>query len=189
MEETLYKRIITWISAVALLGLACVGTDFVTSPVMTVPPRVTVTPVSHAILIGSSTTFQAVYYDSLDTRQTVTFQWASSDTGIASVTAAGLVAGHQAGQVDIRATAYGITSSPARLTVVTHAATQVATVTIAPDSARLAIGDSLLFTADVRALDGTPVTPRPWSGKAPTLPLRLSTHPVWFMLCITVQPL
>lgn len=69
-----------------------------------------------------------------------------------------MVEGHQAGQVDIQATAHGVASDLARLTVVTNAATPVATVTIASDNADLTIGESLFFTADVLALDGTPVT-------------------------------
>lgn len=153
-----YRLTIIQITTVVLLSFSCVGTDFITSPVMTVPPRVTITPSTQAILVGSSVALKAVYYDSLDTQQSVTFQWTSSDASIASISGAGVVAGHQAGQVEIQATAHGVTSDLARLTVVTNAANQVATVIINPDSARLILGESLLFAANVLALDGTPVT-------------------------------
>lgn len=153
-----YRLTITQIIIVSLLGFSCVGTDFITSPVMTVPPRVTITSAAQAILIGDSATLMAVYYDSLDMQQSTAFQWTSSNTSIASISEAGVVEGHLAGQVDIQAIAHGVASNLARLTVVANAATQVATVTIAPDSARLIIGESLLFSADVLALDRTPVT-------------------------------
>jgi hypothetical protein len=146
------------LATIVLLSLNCVGTDFITSPVLVVPPRITITSATQAILVGRSATLEAVYYDSLDTRQSATFQWTSSNTNIASISVAGVVDGHQAGQVDIQATAHGVTSDLARLSVVTNAATQVATVIIDPDSTRLTVNESLLFSAEILALDGTPVT-------------------------------
>lgn len=165
-----YRSIIIRGAAIAMICLGCVGTDFITSPVMTVPPRVTVTPGNQAVLIGNTATFQAMYYDSLDTQQAATFQWTSSDTGIASISDAGVVQGLKAGQVDISASANGVAGNLARLTVVADAAMQVATVTVSPDSARLIIGDSMLFSAEAKSLDGSSVmTTVTWQSADPAV--------------------
>ena len=68
-----YRLPIIQISIAALLGIGCVGTDFITSPVMTVPARTTITPATQAILIGGTAPFQAVYYDNLDTQRSAPF--------------------------------------------------------------------------------------------------------------------
>ena len=147
-----YRLPIIQISIAALLGIGCVGTDFITSPVMTVPARITITPATQAILIGGTARFQAVYHDSLDTQRSAPFQWISSDTSIASISDAGVAEGHQAGQDDIQATAHGVASGLARLAVVTNAATSVATVTIASDNADLTPDAPLLLVASEASL-------------------------------------
>ena len=68
-----YRLPIIQISIAALLGIGCVGTDFITSPVMPVPARTTITPATQAILIGGTAPFQAVYYDNLDTQRSAPF--------------------------------------------------------------------------------------------------------------------
>lgn len=51
----------------------------------------------------------------------VSFEWQSSDAAVASVNASGLVTGVAPGQATITASAQGVTSAPAELSVLTHA--------------------------------------------------------------------
>lgn len=54
----------------------------------------------------------------------VSFEWRSSDVAVASVNASGLVTGVAPGQATITASAQGVTSAPAELSVLTHAEVQ-----------------------------------------------------------------
>lgn len=138
----------------ALLLAGCVGTDLVNEPVATVPARIAINPTSAAVEVGKTTGFQAVYYDSLGNAATgVAFQWSSADPAIASVDANGQVSGKQAGQTRIAASARGIASAPAMLTVVANP-NQVARVIVTPDSGQVTIGGTLQFNAVARNLNG-----------------------------------
>ena len=96
------------------------------------------------------------------------FVWGSGDTTVAVVDASGLVTGVGAGQVQVTATAAGVTGR-AELTVVAPAPT---TVAVTPDTVVLtALGHSAQLTADVRdqagrAMDGVPVA---WSSADTTV--------------------
>ena len=75
------------------------------------------------------------------------FDWASGDTAVAVVDAAGLVTGVGAGEAEVMATAAGVTGRAA-LTVVAPAPTAVAVI---PDSVALtALGQTAQLTAEVR---------------------------------------
>ncbi|MCI0697838.1 DM13 domain-containing protein [candidate division KSB1 bacterium] len=137
-----------------LFLVGCVGTDLVNEPVATIPARIVINPNSSAVEAGKTTSFQAVYYDSLGNAVAgVTFQWLSSDPNIATVDANGLVAGKQVGQVQISAKARGVTSTPAMLTVVADAI-QVARVAVTPDNGQTTVGGTLQFSAVARNLNG-----------------------------------
>ena len=87
------------------------------------------------------------------------FTWASGDTAVAVVDASGLVTGVAAGQVQVTATAAGLTGR-AELAVVTPLPT---TVAVTPDTVMLtAVGQTAQLTAEVRdqaerVMDGVPV--------------------------------
>ena len=89
----------------------------------------------------------------------VEFTWASGDTAVAVVDASGLVTGVAAGQVQVTATAAGLTGR-AELAVVTPLPT---TVAVTPDTVVLtAVGQTAQLTAEVRdqlgrVMDGVPV--------------------------------
>ena len=89
----------------------------------------------------------------------VEFVWASGDTAVAVVDASGLVTGVGAGEVQVTATAAGLTGR-AELAVVAPLPT---TVAVMPDTVVLtAVGQTAQLTAEVRdqagrAMDGVPV--------------------------------
>ena len=89
----------------------------------------------------------------------VEFTWASGDTAVAVVDASGLVTGVAAGQVQVTATAAGLTGR-AELAVVTPLPT---TIAVTPDTVVLtAVGQTAQLTAEVRnqagrVMEGVPV--------------------------------
>jgi hypothetical protein len=151
---------------VVALFCGCVGTDLINEPVVFVPARVVITPVSSAVEVGGTANFQAAYYDSLGNQAAgVAFQWSSSNQNVATIDASGQVSGRQAGQTQIRARARGIASATAMLTVVANS-NQVARVAITPDSGRIAIGGMQLFNATAQNLSGGAISGRTFSWRS-----------------------
>lgn len=148
------QKIKSCLIPVAALFIGCVGTDLINEPVTLVPARVVISPPSSAVEIGRTANFQATYYDSLGSQVSgVTFEWSSSDQNIATINASGQVSGRQAGQTRITASARGIASAPAMLTVVANP-NQVARVVVTPDSGQVTVGGTLQFNAVARNLSG-----------------------------------
>src|SRR5690242_7383218 len=120
---------------------------------VTIPPvwSVSVTPNPASVLVGGTIQLAATTLDSLGnvlTGRTVT--WSSGSTGMATVSASGLVTGVTAGPVTISATSEGRTGTAA-LTVST---VPVATVTVAPPSLSLQVGQTGQLTATARDANG-----------------------------------
>ena len=98
----------------------------------------------------------------------IEFSWASSDTAVAVVDGSGLVTGVGAGEVEVTATAVGITDGT-ELTVVAPAPT---TVAVTPDTVALtALGQTAQLTAEVldqldRVMEGVAVS---WSSAESTV--------------------
>lgn len=138
----------------ALFLVACVGTDFIAEPAMTVPARIVIAPTNTAVEVGKTTGFQAAYYDNQGNQiPDVAFQWSSSDPNIASIDANGRASSHDTGQTKITARARGVTSGAAILTVVANP-NQVARVVVVPDSGNIGIGGTLQFAALAQDLNG-----------------------------------
>jgi len=95
--------------------------------------------------------------------------WTSSDPAIAEVSSGGTdtaaVFGREPGSVTITA-ASGAVSDAITIAVVGSPGAPVATVTVHPSSASLAVGDSVYFTAELRDAAGTLLSGRPvsWFG-------------------------
>ena len=130
---------------------------------------VTVVPDTATVVEGDTLRLAATVTDA--NGQVVTgaeFVWGSGDTTVAVVDATGLVTGAGAGQVQVTATAAGVTGR-AELTVVAPAPT---TVAVTPDTVVLtSLGQTAQLTADVRdqagrAMDGVPVV---WSSADTTV--------------------
>jgi len=150
----------------AMLFIGCVGTDLINEPAVTVPARVVTTPTSAAVEIGKTTSFQAIYFDSLGNQVTsVAFQWISSDQNIATIDANGQASGKQAGQARISARVRGVSSDAAMLTVVANS-NQVARVVVTPDSGSISIGGTLPFNAVAQNLSGGVISGRTFSWRS-----------------------
>ena len=121
---------------------------------------VAVTPDTATVLEGDTLRLAATATDA--NGQVVTgaeLAWASGDTAVAVVDASGLVTGVAAGQVQVTATAAGLTGR-AELAVVPPLPT---TIAVTPDTVVLtAVGQTAQLTAEVRdqagrVMDGVPV--------------------------------
>jgi hypothetical protein len=157
--------------ATVIVLAGCVGTDFIDDPITFVPARITISPNATAIQVGNTVSFQGTYYDSLGNSVAVTaFQWTSSNPAIAAVDANGLALGKQPGQVRIVASARGVSSDPALLTVVADP-NQVARVAVTPDSGKIRVGGTLQFTAVARNLNGDAIAGKTftWRSSDPTV--------------------
>ena len=132
---------------VLVFALSCVGTDFITESPVGNPARIEIDPTTTAVQQGSAVSFQATYYDTLGNIVPGTsFQWVSSDTSISSIDANGSAVGNRPGQVMIVASAKGVESEPALLTVVSDP-NQVATVSVVPDSGSIRVGETQQYLA------------------------------------------
>lgn len=151
MYSHLYKNFV-WIVCGLCLA-SCIGTDFLEETAELVDPRVTISPEVTAVEIGNNATFEAVYYDSTDTPVNTTFSWQSSDAGIATVDNAGIVTGVSTGQARIWATAQGVSSEQALVTVVSDP-NQIAFVDVTPGDTSLTVGKLIQFTATTRNAEG-----------------------------------
>ena len=133
------------------------------------PTTVMVVPVTATIVEGDTLRLTAtasnVYGQAVSGAE---FVWASGNTAVAVVDASGLVTGVGAGEVQVTATAAGVTGR-AELTVVVPVPT---TVAVTPDTVVLtALGHSTQLTAEVRdqagrAMDGVAVA---WSSADTTV--------------------
>ncbi len=132
--------------------------DSATVTVITVPvAAVTVSPAAATIVIGSSTQLSATPTDSAGNPlagRTVT--WASNATGVASVNGSGLVTANAAGSATITATSEGKSGSA----VITVATVPVASVTVSPASANIAVGATRQLSAVTRDSAGGTLTGR-----------------------------
>jgi uncharacterized protein YjdB len=135
----------------ALLLQACGGGSSSSSTVTSI----TLSPTSGSVSVNGSQTFTATALDS--NGQTVTnqtFTWASSNTGVATITAAGVATGVAAGSTQITASDAGVTSTAATLTV----NPAIATVTLTPLSATIKVGQTQQFTASATDASGNAVS-------------------------------
>src|SRR2546430_2040116 len=124
-----------------------------TVPVASVP----LSPATATVLVGQTLQLTATPKDSAGgtlTGRTVT--WVSSNTSVATVSCSGLVTGGAPGSATITATSEGKTSSAA-ITVTT---VPVASVTVSPATASVAVGQTLQLTATPKDSTGTALTGR-----------------------------
>jgi hypothetical protein len=142
-----------------------------TTPAVVPPPpqvtTVTVSPATASIQAGSNLPLQATVKDQAGTPmsgQTVT--WSSGNSGVATVSAAGVVTGVAAGSALITATSSNKSgTSTVTVTAAPPPAPVVTTVTVAPPSASIAIAATVALQATVKDQNGNPMTGQPvtWS--------------------------
>jgi uncharacterized protein YjdB len=129
---------------------------------------VTLSPTNIPLLVAQTTTPSITVRDALGTivtNRVVT--WGSSNSAIASVSSAGLITGVAAGTATITATSEGKSGS----TTVVVTVAPVNSVTIAPTSANVVIGQTTTLAATVKDANGTVLTDRPvaWNSANPTV--------------------
>jgi uncharacterized protein YjdB len=114
-----------------------------------------VSPTSMSIGMGAQQQFHATAHLSDGTSQDITSSatWSSSDSNIASVSAAGIATGSGPGTVTIKAKS-GAMESNASLTV-TAAAANLVSISIAPSASSIPVNTSQQFTATGTYSDGS----------------------------------
>lgn len=108
------------------------------------PATINITPLKASISPNQVQSFSATAQDSKGNTLTgVKFAWASSSPNVASIDSNGLALGRSNGSTQITASASGVTSAPATLTVTQP----IASITISPPTATIAVNATQQFTA------------------------------------------
>lgn len=131
-----------------LFVAGCIGTDFLEETAQSADPRIELFPEVSAVQVGETLSYEAFFYDGTDELVATDFSWQSSDESIATVNGAGEVTGLAMGQTRISASALGITSVDALLTVVSDPEA-VAFVEIMPGDTSTVVGNVMQFSASV----------------------------------------
>ena len=147
-----------WARCAALAGFlmlpGCVGTDFISDSLLTMPGRVEIRSTTMAVEVNDTLQLNAVYLDEQGREMdNLSFDWESSDPLLASVESGGLLVGHARGQVTVTAAYNGTRSEDFFCTVVADPQ-QIATIVLSPDSAALPVGAALQFRAVAFNVDG-----------------------------------
>jgi uncharacterized protein YjdB len=137
------------------------------------PPAVasiTLEPAAGYLYVGESGSYVVTLKDAAGASLTNrTVSWTSSAPAIATVAGTGVVTGISPGVATITATSEG-KSTTATLTVLAPPAA-VATITLAPSPASLALGEAGYFTVTLRDATGNVLTGRPitWTSSLPSV--------------------
>src|SRR5207249_1116245 len=118
---------------------------------------VTVSPASASVPVGQTQQLTATLKDANGNVLTGRpVAWASNNTPVATVTGTGLVTGKVAGSATITATSEGQNGTAA----ITVTPIPVASVTVAPATAGVAVGSTVQLTATPKDANGNPLTGR-----------------------------
>jgi uncharacterized protein YjdB len=147
-------------------GISGSGTVTVSATVVPVA-SVTVDPPTASVSVGQTTTLIATVKDAggnVLSGRTVT--WSSSNSSVATVSASGVVTGVATGTATITATSEGKSGS-STVTVLAP----VASVTVAPSSKTLAIGQTVTLVATTKDASGNVLTGRTisWTSSDPSV--------------------
>ncbi|MEX2284962.1 MAG: Ig-like domain-containing protein [Gemmatimonadota bacterium] len=136
------------------------GTNPPPPPSPTPVATVTVTPSSSSLQPGGSVQLTATTLDAQGNTLTGrTIAWSTSNSGVSTVSTAGLVSAASAGSSTITATSEGRTGT-AQITVTATAPAPVATVTVSPSNSSLQVGGTVQLIATTRDGSGNVVTGR-----------------------------
>ena len=157
------------LAAVVLADACGDGTTEPSAPDPLVPTSITVSPATATVVEGDTLRLTATATNAHGQAVTrVEFTWASGNTAVAVVDTTGLVTGIGTGEVQVTATAAGVTGR-AELAVVAPLPT---TIAVTPDTVVLTwLGQTAQLTAEVRdqagrVMDGIPVA---WSSADTTV--------------------
>ena len=119
------------------------------------PTTINVTPKSASISPNRAQAFSATAQDSKGNTLTgVVFAWVSSAPNVASIDSNGVALGRTSGSTQITASASCVTSAPATLNVTQP----IASITISPPTATIAVNATQQFTAAAVDANGNAVT-------------------------------
>ena len=144
--------------AVSLSLASCGGSS--SSTTSGPPATINITPLKAFLSPNRQQSFSATAQDSKgNTVTTVTFAWASSAPNVASIDGNGLALARSNGSTQITASASGVTSAPATLTV----AQPIVSITISPQPATVAVHATLQFTATALDASGNQINGVPFA--------------------------
>src|SRR2546430_13953441 len=148
----MYVRSFLALGAV-LIGTACeVPVDTGSSNPDFGVTSVAVQPRPATVVVGDSLQLSASVIMS-NNRPPNSVSWASANTGLATVSGSGVVRGHSAGTLFIRATS-GSKQDSAVVTVASPAPLPVASVMVTPASATVSVGGTVLLVATLKDANG-----------------------------------
>jgi len=146
-----------------------IGTSAITVTAIPVA-SVQIVPSSPTLTVGQTLTVSALLFDAQGAPLSTagrTIGWAVAQQAIATVSQTGVVTALSAGTTVLQATVEGAIAQ----TVITVTGVPVATVTLAPTTATLNIGQTRSFTATAKDAQGNVLTGRPvtWSSNNPAV--------------------
>ena len=119
---------------------------------------IVISPATSFLGINAQETFTATAQDSKGrTLSGITFAWTSNAPDIASIDSSGVAMGHTVGTAQITASASGVTSAAANITVVSMT-TAIASVPLTPITSTIKIGQTQQFTANALDASGNTVS-------------------------------
>lgn len=118
---------------------------------------ITVSPSTGSLAVGATQQFTATAKDANgNTINGVTFTWASSNTGVATINGSGMATGVAAGSSNITASAGGITGPTIALTV-TATTSAIASISISPSAPSIQELATQQFTATAKDASGNTI--------------------------------
>jgi peptidoglycan/xylan/chitin deacetylase (PgdA/CDA1 family) len=126
-------------------GISSAPASLMVFPPPPVLTSIAVTPAAPSIFVGAVQQFTAVGYDQNGTRMSgLSFAWSTGNSGIATIDT-GLAKGVAEGSTYITASAQGVTSNIATLTVA-KAPSVLASIVVSPNAASIQAGETQQFT-------------------------------------------
>ncbi len=123
----------------------------VATPVLT---TITVSPQTATVVVGNNRSFGAAAFDQLGNPVTATITWSSSNTTVGTINAAtGLFMANAEGVTTIKAASGGVNGTA----TVTATQPVLTSITVSPDTATVAVGNTQTFTAATLDQVGNPI--------------------------------
>jgi uncharacterized protein YjdB len=132
---------------------SCGGGSSSSSSTSTTVTKITLTPATANVAVGQTQAFYAAPVDANNNAVSTVITWTSSTPAVATIDSNGVATGLTAGTTQITATAGGVTSNSATLTVTQ----KVASVSITPLSGSVKVGNTIQFSATPLDTGGNPI--------------------------------
>lgn len=147
------RILLSLLLAAIFLG-SCIGTDEVDDPI--VAARVEIVPDRIALLVGTTTTASASYFNTFGIAETVALEWEVLPSNIASVNQSGLITALAPGQAKLFVKHQGVADSVRIAVVIDESA--AASVDISTNKTSLALNETVALSAVVKNIDDIVIT-------------------------------